>query len=175
MRGQPVIVGIDNGLTGAVVAINARCDVCAYFDTPTISVGKRTRYDVAAMVRTLDVLIVTRFDVRCVLIEKGQPMRNGVIATWLSGYCEGAWVAIVVSLGLAHEIVSARTWQKGQLASVSGDSTKDRAVLAAQRAFPNLPLMPARPRRKPYDGRADAALLARYGVTERGLLGGQRV
>jgi hypothetical protein len=167
----PVVVGIDNGLHGAVVALDARCRVMQCSDTPIIveqvKRSKRGRYLTGEMVAIVDALSVA-FDVRCVLVEKGQPMRNGVIATFMAGYCEAAWLTACQALCLPCMTVAASTWQTSQLRDVPGADTKTRSVIQAGRLLPELAIKEGR---KTLDGRADAGLIARYGVVDLGLLG----
>jgi hypothetical protein len=54
------------------------------------------------------------------------------------------------------------------LAGTPGEDTKQRSVIAAQRLFPNVSLLPTPRCKKPSDGIADALLIAEWGRRKMG-------
>jgi len=69
-------------------------------------------------------------------------------------------------LGLPYDIVHAKTWTKEMLKDVPAGDPKDRSMIKAQRLFGSkLPLTKPGGRVLSLDGRADAALIACYGMT----------
>lgn len=175
-----LVVGVDCGLDGAVVALGreGRCERAYLTDvafTRNVSKGKgRKRVYVearmAAALRSLTPALV--------VLEKqagfsrpardGQPARQmGAASVFSVGLGYGLWRGICAGLGLACLVVSPRTWQAEVLRDVPGDATKARAILAASQRVPSLDLMPGR-RRKAHEGLADAACLALYGLRRLG-------
>jgi hypothetical protein len=160
-----ISIGIDNGLDGAMVALYDD-NRTTWFDTPVVNLGKKGKrkraYAVAEMTRLLKP--VRTLDVR-VFLESAQAMpKQGVSSTFKTGLGFGLWQGICAGLGLSYEIVHPRTWQKVMLRDVPGGETKDRSMAKCQQLFPDIPLMKPRGRVLSMDGRADAALIAAYGM-----------
>jgi len=161
-----LIIGIDNGLHGAVVALSeVDGAIIGWFDTPTVAI-KKTRFQLApaAMVNLLRGLVDT--EKRCMaFVEKGAPIgTDGVISNWHNGASYAGWRCLLVALEIPYEEVVASTWQRAMLKGVPGDSTKAKSLHRAQGLFPSLPLMSSdRAKSINMDGRADAALIAEYG------------
>lgn len=143
----PAYAGIDPGVGGALVVVDAAGRVVHCTDTPTISVatsgktkaGKaklRSEYDVAAMVEALSDVCL-RWDVRRVVIEKihampgkrakklvpgngGAPEGEGhgsIAAVNLAEGC-GLWRGICATLGLPVVRVSPQTWKARMVGNV---------------------------------------------------------
>lgn len=154
-----VYVGIDNGLSGALVYLDGAGRLLAVYDAPTVHTAKRgTRRDymVAEMARLLR---DAPGKLGLVTLEKAQAMPGqGVRSTGTTMRGAGLWEGICAGLGLPYQVVHPRTWQRVMLRDVPGTDTKARSVLQASRLWPDLSLV-----RKKDHNRADAALLAEYG------------
>jgi hypothetical protein len=96
---------------------------------------------------------------------KGKPM--GSIANFERGQSMG-WLWLFEAFGIRYEAVSAQRWQKEMLADIPGTDTKQRALVAARRLWPNADWMIPKGCRKPHDGIIDAALICEYGRRRHG-------
>ena len=162
-----MIIGIDPGLNGAVVVLCSNGTWKEWFDIPIIETKERKKKkrdfdsdEMAHLVRGLNATVY---------IEKQQTRpKEGRSSTYKTGRSMGLWEGILAALVLPHFFVTARTWQKVMYKGVIGES-KDRSLLACENLYPDLPIFGPRGGFK--DGRADAALIARYGwLKERGKL-----
>lgn len=170
-----VYVGIDNGLNGAVVAIDQDASFIEYWDTPTLEIkqekrkGKFTihREFVTSEMNKIVKHIVgagRSFTVFKFFLEKAQAMpEQGLSSTFKTGYGAGLWEGIVSALGVSYDIVPATTWTKHVLKDMPVGETKKRSLLKCQRVFPLLKLTGERGAKLTKDGRSDAALIAYYG------------
>ncbi len=167
-----IVVGIDPGKTGAAVAMDLKGNPIEWIaaDHPregyTVK-GKRGRdYVPSVMALWLSQLD----DVRMVLVEQQTAMpRDGRTSCLVTGYGFGLWVGILTAQRLPYRVISPGMWTRYALGSIpkTGDR-KSRSIVAAAAQVPSLPLTWDR-KTKPHDGLADAALIARYGLTLQGL------
>jgi hypothetical protein len=152
-----IVVGVDPGKEGAVARLSsAPPTVCPM---PLIEGGKRDEYDIPNVAR---LLVGASF----VFVEKLQtlpPAMGGGIANFNRGYCMGMFSALCMELSIPVTFVAPREWQREMLAGTSGDDTKQRSIIAAQRLFPGVCLLRTLKCKKPSDGIADALLVAEYG------------
>lgn len=141
-----VICGIDPGITGGIAFLYADNTVSPY-DIP--SAGGEV--DVDAVVRLLRIYGPSR-----AIVERASAMPGqGVSSTFKFGQAYGALRAAVTACGIPHHIVSPRVW-KGHF-RLDKDKEKSRAM--AIRLWPGCGFF----ERKMDHGRAEAALIARYG------------
>lgn len=171
-----ISVGIDNGLNGAVVAINESFTVCGWWDCPTIesatkSGGKTKTHREFAPVEMKKILKHVQDDILIggqtlrVWLEFAQAMpKQGVSSTFKTGKGAGLWEGIVVGLGLPYDIVHPKTWTKMVLKDVPRGDPKQRSFIKCQRLFPEIPLTKPNGRVLSMDGRSDASLIAYYGM-----------
>ena len=148
-------IGIDPGITGAIVAISEKGELVDAWRTPVLAGDKgKKEYDVAGMVDLIG-LSPTAF----VGIEKVGPMpRDGRVGAFRFGMGYGIWLGIVAALKRPHMVFLPQTWQSKMLRGLPrGPQTKVSAVTAARALFPKLPI-----RVKADWGMADAALIAEY-------------
>jgi hypothetical protein len=166
-----ISVGIDNGLSGAVVAIDEKYDLIGWWDCPTIesvttSKGKSKRrrdFAPAAMKEILEE--IAEIDQPRVWLEFAHAMpKQGVSSTFKTGKGAGLWEGIVVGLGFPYDIVHANTWTKKVLRDVPRGDPKHRSFIKCQRLFPKIPLKKPNGRVLSMDGRSDASLIAYYGM-----------
>jgi len=155
-----IIIGIDNGVSGAIACITEKTvDVNPM---PIFFVkkkkGKKRVYDVQEIVRVLKKAKATH-----VFIEEARSMpKQGVVSTFNTGRGYGLIEGIVAALEYPYTIVVPRVWQKILLNGVGGD-TKSASVIVAKRLFPKVSLLATKRCRKENDGLSDALLIAEYG------------
>ena len=169
-----ITIGIDNGLKGAIVAINDDYKLLAWYDTPTIQLKKgkkiKNQYAPATMVSIIESILLEHAPSKekvIVWLEMAQAMpKQGLSSTFTTGRGFGLWEGIVAGLGLRYDIVSPRTWTKAVLKDLPPGDPKDRSMMKCQRLFPELPLVKPRGTVLSMDGRSDAALIAFYGLMQ---------
>jgi hypothetical protein len=156
-----ILLGIDSGLDGAVVAIQyepagvTRIVLAAI--VPTIKTGTKRVYRVGEMVAFLRGIGPVGF---AALERGGVRPGEGVKSSWSVGYGFGLWEMALTSLGVRYETPTPQQWQKDLYRGIVGDG-KERSVLVCDRLLPDLNLTPGR-RTKPHSGLADAGCLAVY-------------
>lgn len=157
-----IIIGIDPGMDGAVVAIQGDTrEIITVTDCPTLPAGKGRDYDIPAMAEVLRTSILA--NMATVILEQAQAMpKQGVASTFNFGRGFGIWLGILGALEIPYRTVRPSQWTKRIFSGLPGKG-KERSVQFARRMFPALELVPPGCR-KPRDGRADAACLAYYGV-----------
>lgn len=164
----PVVIGIDPGKSGAVVALDMQrrpVDAWITRDAFTVAAGKTKRAYAEGLMRRALEEIHGRRGIALAILEKQQAMPGqGVSSTFQTGLGFGLWRGVLA--GIPTKIVHPRTWQKEICRDLPGD-TKKRAILACFHQLPDLDLTPGR-RKKPFDGLADAGCLALYGLKELG-------
>jgi crossover junction endodeoxyribonuclease RuvC len=150
------ILGIDPGVRGglAVVADNNIGVLLDAIDIPTIGDGARERVNVLTVREWIG-----KFDPKLALIERAQAMpRQGASSGFKYGRATGALEAAIVLCGIPIEIIEPTAWKK--FWHLPGKD-KERARQRALELFPAAHTLLARKRDH---GRAEAALLALYGL-----------
>lgn len=157
------IVGIDPGLTGALVLYDPTSDNIDVRDMPTLVLpkaggGKRTELDLYAIAQIMDEWAPQK--VRAFIEQVGPTPQMGVTSSFSFG---GSFWAVRMACA-AHfiptEMVTPQTWKRAL--QVKGGAGKTDAVRARASA-----LMPQHSRfwtRAKDDGRAEASLIALYGA-----------
>ena len=155
------IIGIDPGITGAVGIIDSDGVFLGVHDTPVIAVPKFTKrkarheYNLPAMARLLEPY--ANLAGTLIIIEEAQAMPGqGAVSTWSTGYGYGVWIGLIGALGLRHERIRAAKWKRAMGLS----SDKEASRLLASQLFPSADLSLKR-----HHGRAEALLIARYGLS----------
>lgn len=156
-----LVIGIDPGLTGAVAILDANGTLEALADTPTLVLkvqrGTRQAYDVPGMAELL----------RCyagqqchVYIEESQPMPGqGTRSMFTTGYGYGLWIGVLAALQLPYTPIRPGIWKR----ALALGKDKEASRLRAMQLYPGADL-----RRKKDHGRAEALLLASYGLRLQG-------
>jgi hypothetical protein len=159
-----ISIGIDIGLHGAAVAIDEKYQVLEWMDTPLI--GKKF-YNIPEMRGFLEIFVMGHYEpliyawIEVASVRPAQSAQSG-LSTGL-GY--GIWQGLCAGLGLRYTAVRPQEWMRTMLKGMPKSEGKARAILQASRIFPSgLPLAGPRGGRK--DGRADAALIAAYGLQQ---------
>lgn len=164
-----IVIGIDNGLDGGVVAQRANHLFTAI--TPTLGTGKRS-YNEQGMRELLNSAMSHVGETTMVFLERAQAMPGqGVTSMFSIGHGFGLWKGLLIGMCIPFEIVSPQTWQKEMFSGVNRDDAKAASALVAQRLRPEQDWRASVRCRKPHDGLTDAFCIAEYG--RRRLLGGK--
>jgi crossover junction endodeoxyribonuclease RuvC len=174
-------IGIDPGISGAIAVYDMDTREFKFHDTPTVTIksGKsfKNQMDPHAASLLLNGIAGERMIgvERClVTIEKVAPMPSfnraedgvveerrtmGATSAFNFGMGFGMWIGICAALQLPYELVHPATWKLKLLAGMARG--KDASRVKAMQLFPQTAKDLAR---KKDHGRADALLLAVYGV-----------
>jgi len=151
-----IVIGIDPGLAGGVVALDQDSRVVLARRTPLITgAGSKAQYDERAM---RELLAASRppGEARHVAIEQvGAMPGQGVTSMFRFGYGCGLWRGIAVGLGLPIHDVRPQAWAQLLDGLPRGEAMKSSAVLRARALWPDLPI-----EKKVEWCFADAALIA---------------
>lgn len=140
------VMGIDPGVTGGIAWLYRDGTVAAQ-DIP-LAGGE---IDVDQLARS-----IRSFAPRAAIIERAGAMpKQGVASTFKFGQAYGSLRAVVSACGVPLHIVTAATWKR----YFHLDSDKEKSRALAIRFWPGTRLF----ERKRDHGRAEAALIARYG------------
>lgn len=155
-------LGIDPGLTGALALYNPASDLLEVWDMPTFVMpkgkGKRTELDLYGLANILDSIAPRK---AFALIEQvGPTPQMGVTSAFSFG--GSFWAARMACAAhfIPIQMVAPQTWKRAL--DVPGGAGKTDAVRA--RASALLPRHSHHWTRAKDDGRAEAALIALYGV-----------
>lgn len=153
-----IFVGIDNGLSGAIVAINN--DETILFDTVMPVIGKPKEYNVNEIVRLFKEHFGDRKNLYVALEKAHVRPVSGKRACFSTGEGYGAMKGILGSLGISYIIVTPQAWIK----HIIGSSTKDKkpSIMYCQRKYPNHNWAATERSKKISDGLTDACALALY-------------
>lgn len=146
-------MGIDPGVTGAIAVIHGG-HLKAVYDMP-INDSRADGAEVAAILN--DIAVAS--DIASVFIEDTQPMpKNGSIASFKLGYNTGVIVGVVQGLSYPLRRVRPVIWKR-ESGLIGKDKTASRGL--ATELYPS---HAADFRLAKHDGRAEAALIARWGL-----------
>lgn len=152
-------IGIDPGLTGAIVILAEKGDTGLFYDTPITQVksGKKTKNEY--LPSEMAGLLSGYTSQNChVFIESVHSMPGqGVSSSFNFGKGFGIWIGILAALKLPYTLATPQAWKK---LLMQGMKDKDAARIRAQELFPGCVSQLSR---KKDIGRADALLIAEYG------------
>lgn len=152
------LIGIDPGVSGAIVVLQSRADPTPieWDRMPTIKVGKASRVDCAALSRFLQ-----DFDGGSAYIEHVHAMPGqGSTSMFTFGHAAGSVEGVLAALKIQVTLVTPQTWKRR--AGLIG-SDKDAA---RSRAIQLWPRWDALGKKGEGQALADAALIARFGEAE---------
>ena len=153
-----IIIGIDPGLSGALCFLNSGESICAIYDMPTLSLSRsgknRREIDAYALANQLSPngLVGHAF------VEQSWPRPDdGAMAGFAFGKSYGIVIGVLAARGVPVTFVSPQAWKRALGLPKGKDAARARAS----------ELMPSGSRLWPlkkHDGRAEAALIALWGI-----------
>lgn len=160
------VVGIDNGISGALVALSRTGDILWKEEMPSLFplMGKNTKRRNEVHVERL-AAILRREGIADTVIYMERPVgsQNASAAISMAG-CFHTVRAVAQCLGIRFVRITPMEWQKELLVTQGPGDTKQAAFRAATRIWPRTDWRKKRPRCvTPFDGFIDAALIAEYG------------
>jgi hypothetical protein len=156
-----VLIGVDNGISGAMVAISAyHGKVIDKILMPTRPSDRSRECDATAVCEWIERF--TRTDDIAVALETPSKHSPGTLALCSMWDCYGAIRGILESCGIQHVRIAPRTWQSVMLGKVPKGETKAYARAKAREIWHDEDWL-ATPRSKTANmGYIDAALIAEF-------------
>jgi hypothetical protein len=157
-----IYVGIDNGLTGGLVALTDYAgEVFQLSVMPTQGKAKGNEVDCVAVRNFLDSL--GGHEQITVILETPGKHAAGVLSlcSMWDGY--GAIRSILETRGIRHHRIAPQTWQKAMLGNIAKGQTKPAALSKAKQLWPVEKWLKTPRCTTPHLGLVDAALIAEYG------------
>lgn len=150
------IIGIDVGLSGAIAMMTGET-LTGIVDMPTVTLERNGKSKRQISIPEL-IQIIDTFKPEEAYIEKVFAMAGqGVTSVFSFGRSLGAIEGVIAARSIKATLITPQTWQKAM--GVTGG--KDGARARAMELFPwNVDYF----KRKKDDGRADAALIAAWGL-----------
>jgi crossover junction endodeoxyribonuclease RuvC len=153
-----MILGIDPGAHGALAWLSPTGELLAVEDMPAapVTIGGKDRMRVSAPM--LAALIRDLMPTAAYVEKVGAMPGQGTASMFSFGFSAGLIDGVLAGLEIPVTYVTPQTWKKA--AGLTSDKSAVR--LRAAQLFPDMAKHFARVKD---DGRAEAALIARYGVT----------
>lgn len=159
MTGAPVVLGIDPGLSGALAALDSGGRVVEVLDMPTLETGNgRRSINVVELRRVLNSLPPIR---ACWIENVASMPTDSRVAAFAFGRSVGAIETACLLSHVPLQRVTPQVWKRA--AGLSAGAPKAASLEAAMRLLPGC--APYLTRVKDH-GRADALLIARYGLSQ---------
>ena len=156
-----IYIGIDNGLTGGLVALSDHPGPpIASMPMPTR--GKSKGNEVDALAVKYFILRFIDNDITVILETPGKhsPGVRALCSMWDS---YGAIRGVLESRGIRHHRITPQMWQKTMLPGCAKGDTKPAALARARQLWPAESWLASPRCSKPHDGMIDASLIAEYG------------
>jgi hypothetical protein len=159
--GKPdIVIGADNGISGALVALSAHHGlVIDKTLMPTRQSGKSRECNGAEIVKWLHGFSFNRI---AVCLETPSKHSPGLLALCSMWDCYGAIRGVLESCGIQHARIAPQTWQAALLGKVPKGGTKAAARAKAAQIWPKEEWLATPRSKKPHEGYVDAALIAEY-------------
>lgn len=158
-----IYIGIDNGLTGGMVALSDHPGPpIAIATMPTRGKAKGNEVDAMAFYNWLTSLDCS-FDCLTAVLEtpgKHSPGAQALCSMWDS---YGVIRAILECHEIRHHRITPQSWQKSMLVGCAKGDTKPAALAMAKRLWPSETWLATAKSSRPHNGLIDAALIAEYG------------
>jgi crossover junction endodeoxyribonuclease RuvC len=155
------VLGIDPGIRGGLAIVMVTNDIAmlvAAIDIPTVGAGAKERVNVLAVQE-----FILSHGQSFAFIEHAQAMpKQGASSGFKYGRSVGQLEAVITLCGIPIEIISPGIWKRG-LRLLGGEKE-----LSRQRALEMFPSAHGFLSRRKDHGRAEAALIALYGMRQQG-------
>lgn len=156
-----IYIGIDNGVSGGVIAIDDSGKIIDYLVMPIQKARRRNEVDVRAFVAWLSRVSVNYIaDIKVIIEEPGGSKSASAAASM-----EGSFHALrgaLESRRASWERITPKAWQKVMLPGCKTGDTKPRALECVRRIWPDQDWRATVRCKAPHTGLVDAALIAEY-------------
>ena len=164
-----IYIGIDNGISGALAALNKTTGALSAIVMPTVEVRKNNYIDDRA-VRDWILAFENAGQQRIyVVYEQGQkqPM-FGCKTNFAQGYSFGVIATIMSQNNISCMAVNPKDWQKPIFTGIRGDAkdTKGASIEFVRRTYPTFDMRPTARSKNPHDGIADSVCIATWAARQ---------
>lgn len=154
-----MIIGIDVGGSGAIVALGNDGTHIDHMLMPTITHGKSKRVNGAAVGAFLSKLGEQSVITHCYIEKVGAMPQQGVSSTFVFGHAAGLVEGVVTGMAIPITLVTPQAWKKhAGLIGQDKDAARSRAI----QLYPDLRILDLKAKGQAV---ADALLIARYGLS----------
>lgn len=161
MKPSNIYIGIDNGLTGGMVALSDHPGpIISSTIMPTRGKSKGNEIDAAWIANWLANWDVTRITVILETPGKFSAGTQALCSMWDS---YGAIRGVLESRGIRHHRIPPQKWQKVMIPNCAKGDTKPAALAKARQLWPDETWLASARCSKPHDGIVDSALIGEYG------------
>jgi hypothetical protein len=162
MKEKPdIIIGIDNGISGALVALSAYSGmVLESILMPTRITGSSRECDAIAVCEWIEKFQYS--DEVAVALETPGKYSPGTLALCSMWDCYGVLRGILESCNIRHIRVDPQIWQKEMLGKVPKGETKPYARAKAKELWVTETWLATPRSKKAHEGMVDAALIAEF-------------
>jgi crossover junction endodeoxyribonuclease RuvC len=162
---KKVYIGIDPGLSGAIVGLDPNGKLLFYSDTPVINNKGKRLLNIQGLVNWFNGVLKEHsektgeeWDALAFIEEVHAMPKQGVVSTFRFGQVVGSLQATLQALGVPWQSVRPIRWKRAMMTGAGPLKDKSTSVLVASRIWRGLPLD-----RKKDHNRAEAALIAEFG------------
>ncbi len=153
-------IGIDNGISGGLVALSPHSKIISCLPMPTLKVRKGNEIDIATVWKWISDIDANR-DKFSVIIEEPGGSKSAKSATSMAGSFH-ALRALCVLKSLRWHRITPQLWQRAMLPGCATGDTKPRALSAVRELWPSESFLATERCRCAHEGLVDAALIAEY-------------
>lgn len=158
-----IYIGIDNGLTGAAVALSQDSRILSKLPMPTRKKAKGNEVDAEALSAWLCTIYAEcSTGIVSATLETPGKFAKGVMAISSMWDSYGATRAVLECFHVRHHRIAPQKWQKVMLAGAKKGDTKPAALQRAKQLWPQESWLRTEKCRKPDEGLIDAALIAEF-------------
>lgn len=157
-----VIIGIDNGVSGALTAISSHSG--ALIDAipmPIQKARKGNEIDVVEVERWIKNVSAGFHNVHCAILEEPGGSKSAKAATSMAGSFHALRTVLTLA-GIRWHRITPQKWQREMMPGCNAGDTKPRALELAKRLWPDETFLATERSKVPNHNIVDAALLAEY-------------
>jgi hypothetical protein len=157
-----IYIGIDNGLTGGIVAISESGSILESTVMPTRGKAKGNEVDPLAIWHWICDLDEPTQNL-CAVLETPGKHSPGAMALCSMWDSYGSIRSLLETRSIRHHRIAPQKWQRAMLIGCAKGDTKPAALIKARQLWPNETWLKSSRCTKPHDGMIDAALIAEFG------------
>jgi len=154
-------IGIDNGVSGGLVALSESSAVLSSLPMPVQKARKGNDVDINIVDLWISALIKEQGGPATIIIEEPGGSKSAKAATSMAGSFHGLRCLCMLRAYRWHRITP-QLWQKEMLPGCKAGDTKPRALEAVRRLWPDQSFLASDRCKVPHEGLVDAALIAEY-------------
>ena len=157
-----VIIGIDNGVSGALTAISSHNG--AFIEAipmPIQKARKGNEIDVIEVERWIKDVSAGFHNVHCAILEEPGGSKSAKAATSMAGSFHALRTVLTLA-GIRWHRITPQKWQREMMPGCNSGDTKPRALELAKRLWPDETFLATERSKVPNHNIVDAALLAEY-------------